>query len=450
MPQTKDFTVFVIEDDDWYAEFLTYHLSLRPEIRVERYATGKEALSNLYKQPVFVTLDFRLPGENGDVLLKKIKEYDPSIEVVVISEQGDIETAIGLMKAGAFDYLVKSDEIPDKLQKVITLLMENRSLRSEVRQLREEVSRKYDFQNLIIGDSPPMQKIFRQMERTISTNITVMVSGETGTGKELVAKSIHYNSKRSKGPFVEVNMAAIPLELAESELFGHVKGAFTGAITSRKGKFVEANGGTLFLDEIGEAEPAIQVKLLRALQERVVVPVGADQPIEFDCRIVAATHRNLAEEVKNGNFRQDLFYRLFGVQIDLPPLRDRGQDIITLAQHFIDAFCKENGMEPKTLTSGAKKKLLNYAFPGNIRELKSLSELACVMADGDKIDEDELNFGPDLGMDSMFMEGLTLKQYTHKIIRHYLDKYDQDIKTVASKLDIGQSTIYRMLKEEKD
>lgn len=449
MEERNDFTVFVVEDDDWYAEFLSYHLSLRPEIKVERFATGKECLSNLYKQPVFITLDYRLPGEQGDVLLKKIKEYDPAIEVVMISEQEDIETAIGLMKAGAFDYLVKSDEITEKLQKVITLLMENRSLRTEVLHLREEVQKKYDFQNLIIGDSPPMQKVFRQMSRTVSTNINVMVTGETGTGKELVAKAIHYNSKRQAGPFVEVNMAAIPLELAESELFGHVKGAFTGAITRRKGKFLEANGGTLFLDEIGEADLAIQVKLLRALQEMVVVPVGGDTPVEVDCRIITATHRNLPEEVKSGNFRQDLFYRLFGVQIDLPPLRERGQDIITLANHFITEFCTQNAMPMKALTAGAKKKLLRYGFPGNIRELKSLSELACVMADENKIDEEALNFGPDLGMDSLFVEGLTLKEYNHRIIRHYLEKYEQDIKTVAAKLDIGQSTIYRMLKEEK-
>ena len=429
--------------------FLTYNLSLRPEIVVERFSSGKEALSNLYKQPVFITLDYRLPGENGDVLLKKIKEYDPAIEVVMISEQDNIETAINLMKAGAFDYLVKSDEITEKLQKVITLLMENRSLRSEVRHLRQEVQKKYDFQNLIIGNSPPMLKVFRQMERTVNTNITVMVTGETGTGKELVAKAIHYNSKRQEGPFVEVNMAAIPLELAESELFGHVKGAFTGAVTRRKGKFLEANGGTLFLDEIGEAELAIQVKLLRALQEMVIVPVGGDQPIEIDCRIIVATHRNLAEEVKNGNFRQDLFYRLYGVQIDLPPLRERGKDIITLSKHFIKAFCEQNGMPDLTLTSGSRKRLMQYAFPGNIRELKSISELACVMADGDQIDEEALNFGPDLGVDNLFQEGLTLKQYTNRIIHYYLDKYDQDIKSVAAKLDIGQSTIYRILKEEK-
>jgi len=230
----------------------------------------------------------------------------------------------------------------------------------------------FSFEKNIIGTSKPMQKIAQLLEKAVSTNITVSVSGETGTGKEVIAKSIHFNSPRNKEAFVAVNMSAIPKELLESELFGYEKGAFTGANTRKKGQFELAHKGTLFLDEIGEMDINMQAKVLRVLQEREVTRVGGEKPIKIDIRIIVATHRDLTEEVSNGNFREDLYYRLLGLPIHLPPLRDRGNDILLLAKYFLDAFTKQNGMEVVELSKKAKARLLAYSFPGNVRELKAI------------------------------------------------------------------------------
>jgi DNA-binding NtrC family response regulator len=242
-------------------------------------------------------------------------------------------------------------------------------------------------------------------------------------------------------------MSAIPKELAESELFGHEKGAFTGAASRHIGKFEQAKGGTLFLDEMGEMDKTLQAKILRALQEKEIVRVGGKENIKIDCRIVAATHRDLLSEVKEGNFREDLYFRLFGLTIELPPLRERGKDILLLAKHFISSFCKENGMPAKKLSSEASKKLMGYGYPGNIRELKSVVELAVVMSEGDTITDNDISFGTKDIVAEFSGEEMTLKEYNQRIVKHYLKTYDDDIKLVAQKLDIGQSTIYRMLKE---
>jgi DNA-binding NtrC family response regulator len=290
--------------------------------------------------------------------------------------------------------------------------------------------------------------VFELIEKAIRTNITVTISGETGTGKELVAKAIHYNSIRSKQPFVPVNVAAIPKDLIESELFGHEKGSFTGATFRRIGKFEEANGGTLFLDEIAEMDFSLQAKLLRALQEREITRVGSNTPVKIDCRIIIATNKDLLEEIKKGAFRQDLYYRLYGLPIELPPLRDRGNDVIILAKHFIGVFCNENKMAVKTLTAEASARLLSYSFPGNIRELKSVIELAVTLADEDEITADHiiLNKGQNL-LDNILNEELSLREYDLRIVRKFLEKYNNNIRLVAEKLDIGVATIYRMLKE---
>ena len=275
------------------------------------------------------------------------------------------------------------------------------------------------------------------------------ITGETGTGKEVVAKAIHYQSK-STGKFVAVNVAAIPSELIESELFGHEKGAFTGANSRRIGKFEEANGGTLFLDEIGEMDTNMQSKLLRVLQEREVVRLGANKPIKVNLRIITATHKNLADEVHLGNFRQDLYFRLVGLPIDIPPLHSRGADITLLANSFISSFCSDNGIENKKLGKSAEDKLLRHDFPGNVRELKALVDLAVVMSDGDEIKAEDINLhvsGQSLG--TLLSKEMTLKEYNAKIVKHFIEKYDDNIVKAAKALDIGKSTIYRMINNEE-
>jgi len=250
-------------------------------------------------------------------------------------------------------------------------------------------------------------------------------------------------------PFVAVNVAAIPRELIESELFGHEKGAFTGAITRRIGKFEEADKGTLFLDEIGELDINLQAKLLRVLQEKEITRVGGNQVIPINARIIVATHKNLLEEVKNKNFREDLYYRLIGLPIELPPLRDRGSDILILAKHYTDHFCKENKLAKKIFSAEAQQKLLQYAYPGNVRELKSMMELAVVMADEETIESTHITFNSSGSISNLLSSETSLKDYNNMIIQHYLNKYDSDVLLVAKKLDIGKSTIYRMLKNEE-
>ena len=261
----------------------------------------------------------------------------------------------------------------------------------------------------------------------------------------MVAKAIHYNSARSKLPFVTVNVAAIPKDLIESELFGHEKGAFTGAVTRRIGKFEEADKGTLFLDEIGELDINLQAKLLRVLQEKEITRVGGNGIVKIDVRIIVATHKNLMEEVKNKNFREDLYYRLIGMPVQLPPLRERGNDICILAKHFIDNFCKENKISKKVLSPEAQQKLLQYSFPGNVRELKSIMELAVVMADDETIQPEHITYNTTSSIANLLSKEITLKEFESQIIQHYLDKYDKDVLLVAKKLDIGKSTIYRMV-----
>ena len=346
-----------------------------------------------------------------------------------------------------YDYLVKDDDTKDRLWKTIIHIRENQNLKKEIVHLREEVKKKYNFEKSIKGNSPGIKKIFSLIEKAVKTNITVSIKGETGTGKEVVAKAIHYHSDRSKLPFVAINVSAIPNELIESELFGHEKGAFTGAQSRRKGKFEEAGKGTIFLDEIAEMNQAMQSKLLRVLQEREVVRVGGNEVIKLNCRIVVATHKDLADEVSAGNFRQDLYYRLLGLPIEIPPLRARKEDVLLLAKHFITEFCNDSGIEKKTLSEKSNAKLLSYAFPGNIRELRAIIELAVVLADEDLIEPENINFSSSDPLANLTLEEKSLKEYNEVIIRHFLTKYNNNVVEAAKALEIGKSTIYRMLKE---
>jgi DNA-binding NtrC family response regulator len=437
--------IFILEDDTWYGSMLQHYLSLNPDYEVKRFEKSAEFFNHLHENPDVVTLDYSLPDMAGDEVLKKIKETSPGIQVLVISGQEDVATAISLLKNGAFDYIVKDDDTKDRVWNALLHLKEINGLRHEVEELKEQVVKKHDFSKFIIGKSDEIMKMCSLIEKASKTNITVSITGETGSGKEVVAKAIHYNSERSKKPFVAVNVAAIPKELLESELFGHEKGAFTGAVTRRIGKFEEANNGTLFLDEIGELDINLQAKLLRVLQEREVVRVGGNEITKVNCRIIVATHKNLLEEVHNKTFREDLYYRLIGLPILVSPLRDRGNDIIILAKHFMDIFCKENSTAKKVISEEAQKKLLAYPWPGNVRELRSVIELAVVMSDDDMILPQNLTLNSTSSMNGMLNHEKSLKQYEIEIIQHYLDKYDKDVLLVAKKLDVGKSTIYRMI-----
>jgi DNA-binding NtrC family response regulator len=423
-------------------------LQLNPDYEVHTFENAKDCLNNLHKKPDLITIDYSLPGMNGTELIKKIKEIDEQIQLIVISGQEDLSTAIDLLKLGVFDYIIKNEDTKIRLMNSVQNALINNLLKSEFTELRENLGKKYDYSKTIIGKSDSIKKIFSLIEKAASSKITVSVTGETGTGKELVAKAIHYNSDRKKAPFVAVNVAAIPKELIESELFGHEKGSFTGADSRRIGKFEQAIKGTIFLDEIGELDVNLQSKLLRVLQEREVTRIGSNNAIPIDVRIVVATHKNLAKEVQEGRFREDLYYRLLGLPIHLSPLRERGNDIVYLAKYFVDEYMKENKTSKIVLTNDAQKKLLNYNFPGNIRELKAIIELACVICDNNVIEAENITYNTEKSMNSILNQEMSFDDYSNVIIKYYLEKYDENVITVAKKLKIGKSTIYRIMKSE--
>jgi DNA-binding NtrC family response regulator len=446
---SEPFRIFIVEDDVIFAKIISHHLSLNPEYEVEIFPDGKSLLKNLYKNPALISLDYNLPDTTGLEVLKQIKEFNPDTPVVIVSGQQDVATAIELLKKGAYDYILKDQDTKERMWNITKNIRENVALRQKIAYLEEEIGRKYEVNNLIKGNSPAINKIFNLIEKAARTNITVSIYGETGTGKEVVAKSIHHASARSKKPFVAVNVTAIPTELIESEMFGHEKGAFTGANNRRIGRFEEATRGTIFLDEIGDMDLNMQSKLLRVLQEEEVVRVGGSEVVKLDVRVIVATHKNLQELVRKGEFREDLYYRLLGLPIQLPPLRERGSDIALLARFFVDEFCHKNKLGKLSISPKAIEKIQKYPFPGNVRELKAIMELASVMTNTNLIEDNDITFSTASSSQDFLYEETTLEEYNKRIINHFLEKYDNKVRLVADKLDIGKTTIYRLMSEGK-
>ena len=444
MVSVLPFKIFVVEDNEWYGELLAHRLGQNPSHSVQRFTTAKACLEQLSEQPDFITLDYSLPDAKGEQLLSQIRERLPGTEVLVISGQEDVSTAVSMLRQGAYDYLVKDDNTLDRLWNIVGKVEQQARLRRENTQLRQQVGARYGAAQALLGEHASMQQGRTLIAKAARTTITVSVSGETGTGKEVVAKAIHFQSDRAGQPFVAVNMAAIPRELIESELFGHEKGSFTGAVARRVGRLEEANGGTLFLDEIADLDLSLQAKLLRVLQEREVTRVGGNQAVAFDVRLVVATHRDLLTEVQAGRFREDLYYRLLGLPITLPPLRQRGNDALLLAEVFVRDFCRQNNLPPRHLSESARERLVEHPFPGNVRELKAVVELAAVLADGEQILGDDL---PLRAGRALIGAGSTrsLREQTTAIVQECLDDMDGDVLAAAARLQIGKSTIYRMI-----
>lgn len=436
--------IFIVEDNLWYGELLEYKLGQNPDYQVRRFTTGKECLAHLNERPDLITLDYSLPDSKGDQLFRQIRERLPEVAIIIISGQEDVSTAVGMLRQGAYDYLVKDEETADRLWNAASNVSKQLSLSRENERLRQQIGYKYDPQRAILGNSIQIRQLFKLIEKAARTTITISISGETGTGKELVAKAIHFQSDRRNHAFVAVNVAAIPRELLESELFGHEKGAFTGAISRRIGRFEEAHKGTLFLDEIAELDLGLQAKLLRVLQEREVSRVGGAGRIAFDARLMVATHRELADEVQQGRFREDLYYRLLGLPIVMPPLRERGQDILLLAEAFLRDFCAQNGLVACQFSEEARQLLLQHPFPGNVRELKAVVELAAVLTDGEVIQPSALSLRKSQWSEPV-ISNAPLRIQMAAIVQRYLDEHNGNIVQVAEKLQIGKSTIYRMV-----
>ncbi len=440
--------IYIVEDDTLTAKMLHHYLSLNPDNDVKIFNTGKDFLKNLDSKPDIVCLDYYLPDENGDELLKKIKKKYPELPVIIVSAQQKITTAIGLLKKGAYDYLVKDENVKERLWHLVNQIRKNENLSKRIKTLQREVEEKYDFKTTLLGESPALKKVYELIEKACHSDITVSITGDTGTGKEVVAKTIHYNSNRKNMPFVPVNVSAIPKDLIEAELFGHERGAFTGAINKRAGKFEEAQNGTIFLDEIADMDLAMQVKLLRVLQEQQVVRIGSNKSINLNVRVIIATHKNLIDEVAQGRFREDLYYRLLGLSIFLPPLKDRGNDLIMLTQHFINDYCEKQNIRKKKISKEALKKLMSHDFPGNIRELKSVIELAVVMADGNFIKEEHIQIKYASFFDELLSKEMTLEKYKREIVKYFMRQYNNKARIVAEKLGIGKSTVYRIIADK--
>jgi DNA-binding NtrC family response regulator len=446
----KELKIFVVEDDLIFAKSIKYYLALNPDNEVEHYSNGKDALANKYKNPELVILDYNLPGMNGMEVMKSFHRFNEKTIVIIMSAQNDIKVAVNLMREGAFDYFVKDNDLKDRIWMSMEKIHKLSGYEKKIEKLEAEVGGKNTYQNLIKGNSKPIRNVFNLIEKATKTNISVSISGETGSGKELVAKAIHYGSNRAKLPFVAVNVSAIPHELIESELFGYEKGAFTGANSRKHGKFEEANNGTLFLDEIGDMDLSMQSKILRVLQENELTRIGGNTTIRLNVRLIVATHKNLSDLVRAGEFREDLYYRLLGLPIQVPPLRTREGDVLLLAKYFTTEFCKSNHMPSKQIGLSAQEKLKSYHFPGNIRELKAIVELAAVLANSDTIEATDINFSSLGSVEDIFSEELSMKEYHNKIIKYFLKKYDNKVRLVAKKLDIGKSSIYNMIKEEEE
>ncbi|MCD6118170.1 sigma-54-dependent Fis family transcriptional regulator [bacterium] len=375
----EDKSILVLDDEEMIRDLLFETFS-KKGYKVDTAVNGKEAMAKLEENEYSLLIsDLRLPDVSGMEVLEKIKKEGSSTGVIMVTAYGSIKNAVNAMKQGAFDYITKPFDL-DQLEVIIDKYFNYQNLVEENEYLKSELGRKFQFKN-IIGQSKPMLNVFDAIRMVARSRATVLIQGASGTGKELVARAIHYNSKRKNGPFITTNCAALPEGLVESELFGHEKGAFTGAIKTTKGRFELAHGGTILLDEISEISSGLQAKLLRVLQEREIERVGSGHPIQVDVRVIATTNRNLEEEVKKGDFREDLYYRLNVVPIHLPTINERREDIPLLVKHFIKKYAEENELPIKGVTEKANKMLMQREWPGNVREIENCIERTVVMCE---------------------------------------------------------------------
>ena len=442
----------LVVDDDHDMRALLRDVLEEHGYKVTLAPNGQEALKNLREgeYPVVLT-DLRMKGIQGIELLAEIKRSFPDTNVILMTAFGSVETALEAMKQGASDYLMKPVK-NDDLLRVTERSFREALLRSEINRLRREVNKEYSF-NQILGKSKPMREIFDLIRRVADSPTNILITGESGTGKELVAKALHYNSERKDAAFVAVNCAAIPEQLLESELFGHMRGAFTDAKVDKRGLFEEAAKGTLFLDEISELPLMLQAKLLRAIQEKEIRRLGANRPIAVDTRLIAATNLNLSEEVKAKRFREDLYYRLNVIEMRLPPLRERREDIPLLVDAFLNKFGQARGKDVKGVSETTLALLIDYAWPGNVRELENVIERAVTLSRGDKILPDDLpgtiqgSRGDRRVLDEAAEKMHPLHEIEKEYIKKILEKMGGNKYQAAQVLGIDRKTLYRKLGE---
>ncbi|MBF0327926.1 MAG: sigma-54-dependent Fis family transcriptional regulator [Nitrospirae bacterium] len=439
--------LLIVEDEETLRSSLK-RVFMRDGYNVESAASAEDALE-MVDELLFdiVITDIILPGMDGIELLKKIKEKSAEQIVIVVTAYASLETAVEALRAGAYDYVVKPI-IHEEIKQIVINALKQRSLQAENQILKKQIEKQYDFSH-IIGESPEIKKIIEEAKKIADAKSNVLLLGDTGTGKELIARAIHYNSTRADKPFIPINCSAIPENLLESELFGHVRGAFTGAVSSKKGLFEEASGGTVFLDEIGELGMGLQAKLLRVIEDQVIRPVGGTQSVKIDIRFITATNRNLETGVKQGQFREDLYYRINVVTIKLPPLRGRKEDIELLVKHFMEKFCVELGKNIKEIDGQAMELLIAYQWPGNIRELRNIIERAVLIAEpGGGITKEHLPEGVSTEKDctqEIFAGKLSIEEYTKAFIKKYQADYTEQ--HIADMLGITRKSLWEKRKK---
>lgn len=441
----------LVVDDDAYVREATEEILKFKGYEVDTAPEARTALARLDETEYDLILsDIRMPGMTGLELLEVARAKAPDTHIILMTAYGTIEDAVQAMKKGAYDYIQKGSTDPAEIELVVERALMYQEAQRENRRLRSELQERYGYENML-GKARCMDRIFDLIDTVASSRATVLVTGESGTGKELAARALHYNSPRGNGPFIRINCAALPRELMESELFGHEKGAFTGAIKQTRGRFEMADGGTLLLDEISEIDASLQAKLLRVLQEREFERVGSTQTIKVDVRIIATTNRDLEKEVLEGNFREDLYYRLNVIEVELPPLRERKEDIATLISHFIERYNKENGKKIQGITDAAFDILMRYDWPGNIRELENYIERAVVVAQGDMLDADDLprklTAGPETRADNGIRVGLTVHEMEQRLIMKTLESCGGNRTEAAGILGISTRTLRNKLHE---
>lgn len=384
----KDYSILIIDDEEAQRNILKGYLE-KKSYKIYSASSGTEGIELIQKNMIDIVLsDYKMPDKTGLEVLETVKEINPEISFVILTAYGTVENAVKAMRLGAFDYISKPVDL-DELDLLLERIIENKNLKSEILLLKNQLKEKFKIDSFI-SQSPKMEEVLSIAARAADSKATVLITGESGTGKEVLAKAIHYASPRKDKPFVAVNIPALPETLLESELFGHEKGAFTGAEKSKKGRFEIAEGGTIFLDEIGDIPLNLQVKLLRVLQEHQIERVGSTESINIDVRIIAATHQNLEQKIKDGSFREDLYYRLNIVSLHLPPLRERREDILPLIEHFVSKYSNENNKQNLSLSKEAVDLLMKYNYPGNVRELENAIERAVVLCRSDVITINDL------------------------------------------------------------
>ncbi|MBC8876463.1 MAG: sigma-54-dependent Fis family transcriptional regulator [Planctomycetes bacterium] len=444
--------ILIVDDERNMCELIQTDLRLR-DFDASWETSADDALRALETGDFDVVLtDIKMPGVSGLQLCEQVVANRPDIPVVVMTAFGSMETAVGAIRVGAYDFVTKPIEM-DMLALTLQRAVGHRQLQEKVRILSEAVERSGRVGEMI-GDSLPMQKLYDQLRRIGDSETSVLITGESGTGKELVARSIHDVSPRRKRPFVAVNCAALPDTLLESELFGHVRGAFTDARAERKGLFLQAHGGTLLLDEIGEMPPAMQAKLLRALEENKVRPVGGDQEIPYDVRLLSSTNRDLESAVEKRRFREDLYFRINVIQVEVPPLHARGTDVLLLAQHYLEMFASKSKKEVTGISENAAERLLAYSWPGNVRELRNVLERAVALTRYDKIAVEDLpekiqNYRSSqvfIGGDDP-TELVPMEEVERRYILHVLETVGQNKALASRVLGLDRKTLYRKLKQ---